>query len=38
MLIMNTTLQGQAENCPPWKDWEDDGGFDDEEALMGVTV
>lgn len=37
MLIMNTPPQVQKENCPPWKDWEDDGGFDDEESLMGVT-
>ena len=31
MLIMNTPPQVQIENCPPWKDWEDQGGFDDEE-------
>ena len=31
---MIDTVQHQAENHPAWEDWEDDGGFDDEEALM----
>lgn len=35
MLIMNTPAQIQTENRPPWEDWEDHGGFDDEESLMG---
>ena len=35
MLIMNTPAQIQTENRPPWEDWEDQGGFDDEESLMG---
>ncbi len=35
MLIMNTPAQIQTETCPPWEDWEDHGGFDDEESLMG---
>ena len=25
----------KAETSPPWEDWEDHGGFDDEDALMG---
>lgn len=36
MLIMSTSPQIQTENCPPWKDWEDQGGFDDDEALDGI--
>ena len=35
MLIMNTSAQIRTENRPPWEDWEDHGGFDDEESLMG---
>ena len=38
MLIMSTPEQSQAENRPPWEDWEDHGGFDDEESLMGKAV
>lgn len=35
MLIMNTSSQLKTENGPPWEDWEDNGGFDDEESLIG---
>ncbi len=35
MLSMKTNAQMRSENHPPWEDWEDHGGFDDEEALMG---
>lgn len=38
MLIMNTTVQIQSESHPSWEDWEDHGGFDDEEALMGKKL
>ncbi len=38
MLIMKTTVQIQSESHPPWEDWEDNGGFDDEEALMGKRI
>ena len=34
---MNTATQIQKESRP-WEDWEDHGGFDDEESLMGVTA
>ena len=34
-MMMDKTAQRQIEKCPPWEDWEDHGGFDDEEALMG---
>lgn len=35
---MNDTVQRQAENHPAWEDWEDQGGFDDEESLMGKRI
>ena len=35
---MNTTAQIKTESHPPWEDWEDHGGFDDEEALMGKKI
>ena len=38
MLIMNKPVQIQTENRPPWEDWEDHGGFDDEESLMGKAI
>ena len=38
MLSMKTTTQVQSESNPPWEDWEDHGGFDDEEALMGKRI
>ena len=38
MLSMKTTAQVQSESHPPWEDWEDHGGFDDEEALMGKKI
>ncbi len=34
---MNTATQIQKESRP-WEDWEDHGGFDDEESLMGIAV
>ena len=34
---MNDTVQCQAENHPAREDWEDDGGFDDDDSLMGFT-
>ena len=34
---MNTDSQIQKGN-KPWEDWEDYGGFDDEESLMGVAA
>ena len=38
MLSMKTAAQMRSENHPPWEDWEDHGGFDDEEALMGKRI
>ncbi len=38
MLNMSTTAQIKTENHPPWEDWEDHGGFDDEESLMGRRI
>jgi len=38
MLSMNTAAQIQSKSPPPWEDWEDHGGFDDEEALMGKKI
>ena len=35
MLILSTPAQIQAKTSPPWEDWEDQGGFDDEESLIG---
>lgn len=32
---MNMLMQNQPGQCPPWEDWEDQGGFDDEDSLMG---
>ncbi len=32
-MLINTATQIQKENSP-WEDWEDHGGFDDEESLM----
>ena len=34
---MIDTVQCQAEKHPAWEDWEDEGGFDDDESLMGFT-
>ena len=28
--------KNNLEKHPAWEDWEDHGGFDDEEALMGI--
>ena len=36
-MLMNKATQIQKENSP-WEDWEDHGGFDDEESLMGVAA
>ena len=36
-MLMNKATQIQKEHMP-WEDWEDHGGFDDEESLMGVTA
>ena len=36
--MMDSSMQIQRRGDPPWKDWEDQGGFDDEEALMGVIA
>ena len=33
-MFMNTAPQIQKENRP-WEDWEDHGGFDDEDSLFG---
>ena len=38
MLSMKTTEQVKSESHPSWEDWEDHGGFDDEEALMGKRI
>ena len=38
MLSMNAAAQMRSENHPPWEDWEDLGGFDDEESLMGKRI
>ena len=35
---MNDTVQHQAENHPAWEDWEDQGGFNDEESLMEKRI
>ena len=35
MLSMNAAAQIQSKSPPSWEDWEDHGGYDDEEALMG---
>ena len=36
-MLINTATQIQKES-KPWEDWEDYGGFDDEESLMGVAA
>lgn len=36
-MLLNITTQIQKESRP-WEDWEDHGGFDDEESLMGVAA
>ncbi len=34
---METAERNQAKGCP-WDDWEDHGGFDDDESLMGIIT
>lgn len=36
-MLTNTDTQIQKENNP-WEDWEDCGGFDDEESLIGMSI
>ena len=36
LTIMNTSPK--INNNPPWEDWEDHGGFDDDEALIGKRI
>ena len=36
LTIMNTSTK--KKNSPPWEDWEDHGGFDDDEALIGKRI
>ena len=36
--MMDTPMQIQRRADPPWKDWEDHGGYDDEETLLGSIV
>ena len=38
MLSMNAAAQIQSKSPPPWEDWEDHGGYDGEESLMGKAI
>ena len=35
---MDMVTQIKKENPSPWEDWEDHGGFDDDEALIGKYI
>ena len=36
-MLMNTAVHIQKDSGP-WEDWEDCGGFDDEESLVGMSI